>query len=184
LSANENTFVNIALIGYRGTGKTTVARLLAESLACDWIDSDDEIERTASKSIAEIFAGDGEPHFRDLETAALRRLCQQDNTVLALGGGAVIRRENREILSAVGHVVWLEADVDTIFHRVAADATTAARRPNLTIGGGREEIAQLLADRTPVYRECATLAVDTLDKSPQQVAREILAQVRPDSSSA
>jgi shikimate kinase len=175
--------MNIALIGYRGTGKTTVARELAPLLACDWIDSDDEIERAAGKSIAEVFESDGEQHFRDLETAVLTRLCTQEHVVLALGGGAVVRRENREILSTVLHVVWLQADVDTIHQRVSCDATTADRRPNLTIAGGREEIAQVLAERTPVYRECATLVVDTLDKSPQQVAREILAHVRPDASS-
>ena len=175
--------MNIALIGYRGTGKTTVARLLAESLECDWVDSDDEIERVAGMSIAKVFSDGGESRFRDLETEVLRRLSASGETVLALGGGGVIRRENREILSDARHVVWLQADVDTIHERVSGDATTAERRPNLTIAGGREEIAQVLADRTPVYRECATLVVDTHDKSPQQVAREILAQVHPDSSS-
>jgi shikimate kinase len=175
--------VNIALIGYRGTGKTTVARLLAAALDCAWIDADDEIERTAGKSIAQIFADDGEPHFRDHESDVVRNLCQRSDTVFSLGGGAVIRRENRELLAQIEQVVWLKADIETIHQRVTADESSANRRPNLTIAGGREEIAKLLADRTPVYRECATLEVDTSDKSPAEVAREILALVAPDSSS-
>jgi shikimate kinase len=94
--------------------------------------------------------------------------------VFSLGGGAVVRRENRELLAAVDHVVWLQADVDTIHERVSADANSVDRRPNLTIAGGRQEIAAVLAERTPLYRECATCEVDTSDKSPAEVAREIL----------
>ena len=174
--------MTISLIGYRGTGKTTVARHLAGALECDWIDADDEIERVAGKSISEIFAENGEPHFRDVETQVVAELCRRTNVVLALGGGAVVRRENRELLAGQEHVVWLRADVETILQRVSDDATTADRRPNLTVAGGREEIATVLADRTPLYRECATLEVDTSDRSPEEVAREILSRVAPDSS--
>ena len=175
--------MNIALIGYRGTGKTTVARLLADALDCEWVDADAEIERVAGKSIAEIFATHGEPHFRDLETEILRGLCERPNTVCSLGGGAVVRTENREILAKIEHVAWLQADVDTIHERISADEHSALGRPNLTIAGGREEIAQVLADRTPVYRECAAFEVDTSGKSPAEVAREILAHLSPDTLS-
>jgi shikimate kinase len=169
--------VNIALIGYRGTGKTTVARHLAAALDCEWVDSDDAIEQSAGKSIASIFADDGEPHFRDVETRVLDELCKRDNVVLSLGGGIVLRRENRDMLADFEHVVWLTADVDTIHQRVSADEQSAERRPNLTIAGGRQEIADVLAERSPVYRECATLQVDTVDKPPEAVAREILASI-------
>ena len=176
--------MKIALIGYRGTGKTTVAQHLATALGCECVDSDDEIEESAGKSIASIFAEDGEPSFRDLETRVLNELMDRESVVLSLGGGVILRRENREMLSKIGHVVWLIADADTIHERVSSDAHSAERRPNLTVGGGRQEIVDVLADRSPVYRECATLQVDTVGKSPEAVTREILAALPHDSSSA
>jgi shikimate kinase len=166
---------NIALIGYRGTGKSTVARRLALLLEWDWIDADVEIELQAGKSIAAIFADDGETAFRDLESDVVAELCPRDELVLALGGGAVLRDANREAIKSCGAVVWLRASVDTIAGRLAADATTEGRRPNLTKAGGRQEIDQLLAERTPIYRACATLEVDTNGKADGAIAEEILA---------
>ena len=174
----------IALIEYRGTGKTTVAEHLAAMLECDWVDSDDEVEQSAGKSIANIFREDGEPHFRDIETRVLGELTKRDAIVLSLGGGIILCRENREMLATFEHVVWLTADVETIHQRVTTDDQSTTRRPNLTIAGGRQEIADVLAERSPVYRECATLQVDTVDKSPEVVAREILEHLSPDSLSA
>ena len=176
--------MNIALIGYRGTGKTTVAEQLATALGCDCVDSDAMIEQLAGKSIASIFVDEGEALFRDLEARVVGELCQRSDVILSLGGGIVLRRENREVLANVEHVVWLTADVDTIHERVSSDEQSATQRPNLTIAGGRQEIADVLAERSPVYRECATLQVDTVDKSPSAVAREILAHLSPDSPSA
>jgi shikimate kinase len=166
---------SIALIGYRGTGKSTVAQLLALRLGWDWVDSDVEIELRAGRSIAAIFAGQGEQAFRDLESAVIAELCQRERTVLALGGGAVLRESNREHIARCGAVAWLQAPVDVLLARTAADATTAARRPNLTQTGGRYEVEQLLAVRTPIYRACATLEVDTEDKAPAEIADDIVA---------
>ncbi len=164
----------IFLIGYRGSGKTTVARLLAQELDCGWIDADDEIERRAGKSIAGIFADDGEVAFRDLESAVVADLAKQAQQIVALGGGAVMRDENRQAIAA-GYVVCLQASPGSLFARINADETTAARRPNLTAAGGIEEIKQVLDQRNPVYQRCADLIIDTEEKSPQQVADEILA---------
>jgi shikimate kinase len=166
----------IFLIGYRGTGKTAVARELAAQLDCDWIDADELIEREAGKTIAQIFADDGEERFRAMEADTVAALSRTPRSVIALGGGAVLRTENRYAIRAAGPVVWLTAGVDTILERLAADPTTACRRPNLTTGG-RAEIEALLAVRTPLYRECATLAVDTEGKTPAQVAAEIVASL-------
>src|SRR6266446_280163 len=132
--------MNVALIGYRGTGKSEVAQQLALRLAWDWVDADVEVELKAGKSIAAIFADEGEPTFRDLEAAVLTELVQRDRAVLALGGGIVLRTANRELLRQVGTVVWLTAEPETIARRLAADAATASRRPNLTTVGGLEEI--------------------------------------------
>jgi shikimate kinase len=166
----------IFLIGYRGTGKTTVARELAARLARDCVDADDIIEQEAGKSIAQIFADDGEAAFRDFESTAVAAL--KKRSVMALGGGAVLRESNRQAIARTrGPVVWLTASVETILDRVAADKTTSARRPNLTTGGGRDEVESLLAQRVPLYRECATLVVNTEGKSAAEVADEIAAQL-------
>jgi shikimate kinase len=166
---------NIALIGYRGAGKSTVARRLALLLEWEWVDADVEVELRAGKSIAAIFDDDGETAFRDLEAAVVAELCGRDAAVVALGGGAVLREANREAIRSCGAVVWLRASIETIAGRLAADATTAGRRPNLTKSGGRQEIEQLLAEREPIYRACATLEIDTEGKTDGAIAEEILA---------
>jgi shikimate kinase len=172
-----NPTAPIFLIGYRGTGKTTVGRLLAERLNCKSIDADDEIERRAGKSIAAIFADDGEAAFRDLEAAVMAQLCQRTQLIVAPGGGAVLREATRDAMRAAGPVVWLTASVDAIVSRLAEDAVTGSRRPNLTAAGGRAEIEAVLAARTPIYRACATFVVDTEGKSPAAVADEIIARL-------
>lgn len=166
---------SIALIGYRGTGKTTVAQQLALRLGWDWVDADVEIELRAGKSIAAIFADDGEQGFRDLESAVVADLCGRERCVLALGGGAILREANQHAIARCGAVVWLTASVETLVARMAGDATTSARRPNLTNAGGRQEVEQLLAARAPIYRACATLEVDTEGKAPAEIAGEIIA---------
>jgi shikimate kinase len=167
----------IFLIGYRGTGKSAVARDLAEHLGYDSTDADEEIERRTGKSITEIFVGNGESAFRDLESHLVDELARLRRTVVALGGGAVLREANRTAIRAAGPVVWLTAPVDVIVQRLAADPATASRRPNLTNTGGREEIEAVLNERTPIYRECATLIVDTDGKTCAQVAHEIAANL-------
>ncbi|HKD38037.1 MAG TPA: shikimate kinase [Pirellulales bacterium] len=169
--------MNIALIGYRGTGKTTIARQLALALGWDWIDADVEVELRAGKSIVEIFADDGEAAFRDIEAAVLGDLIGRKRTVIALGGGAVLRAENRQRLRRAGLVVWLQAEPETIAVRMAQDPTTASRRPDLTTAGGIVEIRKLLAERSGHYRECCGLAIATDDKSPADVTAEILARL-------
>ena len=99
----------LTLIGYRATGKTTLAKLLAQQLGCEWLDADDEIERRAGKSIAQIFAEDGEPAFRDLEAQVIADLCGRERLVLAAGGGAPLREESRRAMSDGGNAAQLSA---------------------------------------------------------------------------
>jgi shikimate kinase len=150
----------VTLIGYRGSGKTTVASQLAARLEYDWIDADAVIEESAGCSIRDIFAAEGEAGFRRREREAIARLLQRDRLVLAVGGGAILNAETRRDMKAAGPVVWLQASVEVLAERIAADPTTAERRPNLA-GGGAAEIAQLLSQREPLYRECATLSIFT-----------------------
>ncbi|MDZ4683640.1 MAG: shikimate kinase [Planctomycetaceae bacterium] len=165
----------VTLIGYRGTGKTSVAPRLAERLGLPWIDADPELERRAGRSIRDIFATDGEPEFRRLERAVLVDLLSQGPRVLAVGGGAVLNPDTRRDFRAAGPVVWLQADAETLAARIAADATSRGRRPNLTAAGGLDEIRTLLAAREPLYRETATLTVDTAGKPMDDIIAEILA---------
>lgn len=165
--------MNIALIGYRGTGKSTVARHLALRVGREWIDADVEVEWRAGKSIAAIFADDGEAAFRDLEASVLADLLDRDELVLAAGGGAVLREPTRRRLKARARVVWLRAEPATILDRTAADSTTAARRPGLTTLGGEREVIALLAERTPLYSQCADFDIHTDHQSPAEIAAEI-----------
>jgi shikimate kinase len=169
--------MNLVLIGYRATGKTTLARGLAQRLGWEWVDADVEIEHRAGKSIARIFAEDGEPAFRDLEAEVIADLCTRQRLVVAAGGGAPLREESRRAMRKAGQVVWLTATPETILARMTGDATTADRRPNLTNHPPLEEIIQLLGRREPIYRESAHVIVDTEDKSPEQLTDEILAGI-------
>jgi len=168
--------MRVTLIGYRGCGKSTLAPLLARHLGCDWVDADVVIEQQAGCTIKEIFAREGEPGFRQRESAVLRDLLQRDPLVIAAGGGAILNPDTRRLMRAAGPVIWLQAPLETLAARIAGDATTADRRPNLA-GGGTAEIAQMLTFREPLYRETATLAVDTGSRSPADLIDEILAHL-------
>lgn len=167
----------IYLIGYRGTGKSIVARSLAQQLGCEWFDTDDWIEQQAGKSILQVFTEDGEPSFREWEVRAVETLSKKGQAVVALGGGAILRDENRRTISHGRAVVWLTASVDTILTRLTNDPTTASRRPRLSAASNRSEVEIILDQRMPLYRECATLIVNTEGKSAEEVAAEIAEQL-------
>jgi shikimate kinase len=161
------------LIGPRGSGKSTVARLLAERLGWMWLDADDELEKRYGQPIRAIFAAEGEAGFRDKEAVVLADLCRLRRHVIGTGGGVVLRESNRELLRLSGRVVWLTADVETLWQRLQGDYSTAERRPTLTVGG-REEIVEILRLREPLYRNCADLIVETTSRSPAEIADEVL----------
>jgi len=151
----------ITLIGYRGTGKTSVAKPLAERLGWQAIDADVELEARAGRTIREIFNTDGEGEFRRLERETLLDLLSRDCLVIAAGGGAILNPDTRVDIPAAGPVVWLTASADTIEKRLFGDQTTSERRPNLTSQGGRAEIELLLSQREPLYRECSLIEIAT-----------------------
>ena len=167
----------VFLIGYRGTGKSAVAELLAERLGWDAVDADALIEARAGQNIREIFQREGEAGFRAREAILLEELCGRSNLVIATGGGVILRDENREHLRKSGLSVWLTADASTIWQRLQTDVTTAQRRPNLTVGG-LPEVEELLRVREPLYRACADLTVDTVGRSPEDVADEVCRQLK------
>jgi shikimate kinase len=164
---------HLHLIGYRGSGKTTVGPVLAARLGRAFVDADVVLEADAGMSIADIFAAEGEGGFRARETATLRKLTAGSAAVIATGGGIVLRPENRDLLRSSGFVVWLAVEPEVLWERIAADPTTAARRPNLTAAGGVAEVRQLLAAREPLYRQLAQF-VAAAARSPEDVAADIL----------
>jgi shikimate kinase len=164
----------IALVGPRGSGKTTLARLLAGRLGWQWIDAEQALEERAGRCIRDIFANEGETGFREREAAVLRDLCRRRDCVLATGGGVVLREENRRLLRGSARVVWLTADADTLWQRIQGDAVSAGQRPPL-LGGGRAEVEELLHTREPLYRACAHITVTTSARLPDEVLAEILA---------
>ncbi len=165
----------ILLVGPRGSGKSTVGPALAAKLGWAFADADELVEATAGATIADIFAAEGESGFRDRESAAISDLCRLHSHVISTGGGAVLREANRELLHHSGFVAWLAVTPEVAFERIRADPTTAARRPNLTAGGGVGEVRAIIAAREPLYRAVADFTCDTAVWSPDEAADAILA---------
>lgn len=162
----------IILVGYRATGKSSLAKLIALHLGWEWLDTDPMIEQRAGKTIAKIFAEDGETHFRDLEEETVANVLRETKPmVIATGGGVPLREKSRKLLHECGIVFWLQAKPETIYQRMNADVTTADRRPALTGLSAIDEIKTVLEKRLKAYRECAHYDIDTEDAS-----LEILAQ--------
>lgn len=161
------------LIGLRGSGKSTVARLLASELGWSWLDADDELEKRFGQTIRAIFEAEGEAGFREKESIVLAQLCRLPQHVIATGGGVVLREHNRNLLRASGRIVWLTADVETLWQRVQTDSATTDRRPTLTVGG-RTEMEEIFRFREPFYRQCADFVVDTSGRALDEIVTEIL----------
>jgi shikimate kinase len=157
----------VVLVGPMGAGKTTVARLLGEAWGLDVRDTDHDIEAAEGRSISDIFVDSGEQHFRDLEVAAVADAVATHDGVLALGGGAVLREENREVLQGLP-VVFLRVGLSDAVKRVGL----GVGRP-LLLGNVRARIKGLLDERTPIYESVATHVVETDGREATEVAAEI-----------
>jgi shikimate kinase/3-dehydroquinate synthase len=160
---------NIVLVGFMGTGKSSVGQELARRLQWPFIDTDAEVERETGLSIPDIFRHYGEGYFRKKEQDIIQRVMQGKRQVIATGGGAVIKKENRQLFRSHGIVICLRADPEVIWDRVREKDD----RPLLQ---GREQVAKLLAERELFYRD-VDLTLDTSHKAPEEVGRTILAQL-------
>lgn len=165
---------NIILVGPMGAGKSTIGRLLAKELRVPFKDSDKEIEQRTGANIPWIFDVEGEQGFREREQATIADLCQLDGLVLATGGGAVMRKENRDALQAGGQVVYLHASVTQQIGRTARDRN----RPLLRAGNPSRILSDLMAQRDPLYREIADLVIETDERPPRMVVQEILEKLQ------
>jgi shikimate kinase len=164
---------NIFLIGPMGVGKSTIGRHLAGLLHKTFEDSDTEIENRTGVDIPTIFDIEGEDGFRKRESMVIDELTARSNIVLATGGGAVLREENRRALRR-GFVVYLAADIDTLVDRTRRDRN----RPLLQNTNREEKIVQLMAERDPIYREEADLVIETDTRSAKTVAKDIIEKIQ------
>jgi len=172
MSQTEVIPKNIVLIGFMGSGKSTVGRELHQRLGYSLIDMDQEIEETAGKKITEIFKENGEQAFRDLETQQLEEITKQTDKrhIISTGGGVIIRERNRKLLRKLGYVVWLHAPEEIIHERTARNND----RPLLNQADARQKISKLLAEREPWYKETANLMLDTSGLDSKEIATGIL----------
>jgi shikimate kinase len=165
----------IALVGLSGTGKSSVGRLLAEGLGWALLDVDTLIEQLAGRRIPQIFADEGEPGFRDREAEALRQALSEPGRVIATGGGAVLRLENRRLLRDEALVVWLDAPTEALIARLRAHDE---ERPLLSGDDPAARLEALRLARAEIYAEVAHLRVDTGGLSHAQVVEEIVRAMR------
>lgn len=165
---------NIYLIGFMGTGKSTVAHSLAELLGFEEIDTDARIAREQKKSIKEIFDSQGEEYFRDLETELLERIAKEEKKIVSCGGGMVLRKENGEQMKKNGLVVLLTAEPETIFSRVCQDTS----RPVLNGNMNTAYIADLLEQRKPYYMEAGEIIAATDHRTPEEISLEIEREIK------
>lgn len=168
--------MNIVLIGYRGTGKSSVAKILAHRLGRRLVSTDAEIVTRAGRSIPDMVQEHGWEHFRDQESIVCRQMGTEDGLIIDTGGGAILRDENVRALKGNGIVFWLTASVPAIAARIAGDTN----RPSLT--GGKsfvDEVAEVLQERIPKYRGAADHALATDNELPTQIAERIIALLGP-----
>lgn len=163
------------MIGFRGTGKTTIGKILAQRLGKEFIDADEYLEQKAGKTIKDIFAEGGEKLFREIEVQIISELSLLDDKVIATGGGVILKEENVRRLKKNGIIILLDADVDTLYKRIHENTQTQQRRPNLTNRGAYEEIEYLLAYRRPLYDRIADCVINTAIMSKNDAANKITA---------
>ena len=167
---------NIFFVGLMGVGKTTVGKLLAKSLGMSFYDSDLVIEDTAGTDIGWIFEKEGETGFREREATALKNLCQKNGIIISTGGGAVLRSENRRLLSTNGIVIHLDCPIDMLVSRVGRDD----RRPLLQDGDPFAILSDLKIQRDPLYEQISDYKFETLDQSPQTLSHHIEHRLQSD----
>jgi shikimate kinase len=161
---------NIVLVGFMGSGKSSVGRRLALATGHRFVDTDEIIVERCGKPIAAIFAEEGEARFREIETETLRSLVGVCGIILATGGGIVLRPENRGVLREIGVITWLDASPDTLFERVSR----TRKRPLLHSPDPRGTFDRLLAERRPIYEAFTELRIDSTGLTHEESARAVL----------
>lgn len=167
-------YASIFLVGPMASGKTTLGKLLAKRLGLQFLDTDHEIEKTTGVSVRLIFEVEGEPAFRDRESKTLESLSQQPGLVLATGGGAVLRPENRQVLATRGLVIYLKPDIETQLKRTADDR----KRPLLQNVDRRAFFQELQRTRDPLYQEVADVTMPVDNRPGKKMIEAMLARLQ------
>ena len=165
--------MNVILIGYRCTGKSTIGLILSRIMSLPFVDTDCVIENTMGSDVASIVADIGWDGFRKIESQVLKQVLVSDSMVIATGGGVVLDRKNVVAMESAGTVVWLRASADTILRRMSEDTSTPGLRPSLTGNSLEKEVIETLTFRNPFYHAAADLVVDTDLYSPAEIAATI-----------
>ena len=179
MSINK-TKTNIYLIGYRATGKTVVGRKLAEQLGRRFVDADQYLEQKAGMPVSEIVSRFSWEDFRSRESAVIAELSNQNNLVVATGGGVVLDPQNVNILKQTGIVIWLDASPDTIISRMENDPNTKTQRPALSdrFSSMQQEVKQTLAQRLDLYEKASDIRIVTDNKTPDDICNQIGYQIK------
>lgn len=165
---------NIVLIGFMGCGKTTIGTALAKKTGYRLIDTDEEIVKREGRTINEIFSGESEKYFRQLETSMIKEMAGElDDCIISTGGGLPVTEGNGELLRKLGIVVYLKATKETVLKRVAGDTS----RP-LLAGDAKEKTAKLLQYRTPIYERTAQIQIVTDNRAVDDITAEVMEKVK------
>jgi shikimate kinase len=167
--------MNLFLIGYRCTGKSTIGKSIAMTIAWSFVDSDILVIKECGKSIKDIVDTEGWKAFRRMERSALKQICTKDRQVVATGGGVVLDAANIKAMKTSGMVIWLGATAETIQKRMLQDKNSGNFRPALTDKGRMEEIEDMLLKRTPYYESACDFSIHT-DDVPVNEITEIIIQ--------
>lgn len=168
----------IILIGFRGTGKTTIGELLSKKLQWQFMDMDKEIQKEEKKTIKEIVEEKGWEYFRSIEKIYMKKVLTLKKFVISLGGGAVLHQEEMNKLKETSLVVWLKASSSEILKRLYSDKKTTTQRPNLTDLPFDQEIEKILKEREPLYRKFSHFSIDTENKTPEIIVKEITLRLK------
>jgi shikimate kinase len=169
--------MNIILIGYRGSGKSTVGSRLAARLQMKFVDTDDLIE-SEERHISDIVKSRGWDYFRRLEKTVIEEISKGDHLIIAPGGGAVLDIDNINALKRNGFIIWLKADQETLLKRIQKDQGSSTRRPTLTGKGILEEIEETISERGPFYEKASEIQIDTSALDVEAVVEDILTALK------
>ncbi|SFB32623.1 shikimate kinase [Acetitomaculum ruminis DSM 5522] len=166
--------LNIFLIGFMGSGKSTIAKKIYKKYGYKLVEMDELIEKNENMTINEMFEKYGEEHFRNIESNTLIEMSKENNLVVSCGGGVVLRKENAEYMKKNGVVVWLNASAKSIYDRIK----NTDNRPLLKGNMNEEYIKELMDKRYEKYKACADIVIDTDRKKLMEIADEVIEKVK------
>ncbi|MGD2037303.1 MAG: shikimate kinase [Desulfobacterales bacterium] len=176
--------MNLFLIGYRCSGKTTIGKSIATTIGWSFVDSDIWVIKTCGKSIQDIIDTEGWNAFRRLERSTIKQICTHDRQVVATGGGVVLDADNIKAMKTSGMVVWLGASAGTIRKRMLEDKNSRHFRPALTERGRIEEIEGMLLERKPYYEKASDFFIDTNGVPVKEITQTIIEKLNQKGISA